>query len=98
MTVVALVGGVRRVVTRRGATMAAVTLEDLSGQQDLAVFPGALERGAALWVEDAIVGVDARVAVRGAGIQLVCEAARAHDPAAAAAGLPALVVTLAPRR
>jgi DNA polymerase-3 subunit alpha len=100
VVVVAMIGGVRRVVTKKNATMAILTVEDISGTLELVAFPECFERHAGLWVEDTIVRATAKVDLRNDQVQLICEAAEGFvQPAAegdGAAPRATLHLTLAP--
>jgi DNA polymerase-3 subunit alpha len=64
---------IRRIMTRKGDTMAAVQLEDLQGSIEVVVFPRVLEATAERWREDAVVLVTGSVKLRDDEPQLVCE-------------------------
>ena len=59
-----MVSQVRRVVTRRGQTMAYLTLEDLSGTVEVLMFPTVYESQRQLLGDDAIVVVGGRIELR----------------------------------
>jgi DNA polymerase-3 subunit alpha len=74
-----LVTGVRRLQTKRNQTMAVATIEDLQAEAELVLFPECFERHAELIVEDAIIGVSAKVDRRGDQLQLIAETVEAVD-------------------
>jgi DNA polymerase-3 subunit alpha len=80
VTIAGSIASVRPVQTRKGDTMGAVQLEDLSGQIELVVFPRLYQTARERLVEDAIVLVRAKVDTRNDTPQLVCEAIEAFDP------------------
>ncbi len=84
---VAMICGVRRVTTKTNRTMAILQLEDLTGTIELVAFPDCYERHASLWQEDAILEIDAKLELRGEGLQLVCERA-SGEVAAPVASVP----------
>jgi DNA polymerase-3 subunit alpha len=73
--VIGLVTGVRRIATRNNRTMAVVELEDLTGTIELVAFPDCYEQHGALFEEDAILEVVAKVDRRNDQLQLICERA-----------------------
>ena len=80
VTIAGSIASVRPVQTRKGDTMGAVQLEDLSGQIELVVFPRLFQAARELLVEDSIVLVRAKVDTRNDTPQLVCDAIEAFDP------------------
>jgi DNA polymerase-3 subunit alpha len=72
---IAMIVSVRRIATKTNRTMAIVELEDLTGTIELVAFPDCYDRHAALWQDDAIVEVTAKVDRRGEAVQLICEQA-----------------------
>ncbi len=74
------IASVRPVQTRKGDTMGAVQLEDLSGQIEVVVFPRLYTSARDLLVEDAIVLVRGKVDTRNDTPQIVCDAIEAFDP------------------
>jgi DNA polymerase-3 subunit alpha len=68
------IAGVRRIMTKRGDSMAAVQLEDMQGSIEVVVFPRVFEATADRWREDAIVLVTGTVKLREDEPQIVCEA------------------------
>jgi DNA polymerase-3 subunit alpha len=80
VTIAGSIASVRPVQTRKGDTMGAVQLEDLSGQIELVVFPRLYQGARELLVEDSIVLVRAKVDTRNDTPQLVCDVIEAFDP------------------
>ncbi|MCC7105430.1 MAG: hypothetical protein IT307_09835, partial [Chloroflexi bacterium] len=85
VTIAGAVSGVRRIMTRKGETMAVVTLEDLSGAFEVAAFPRTYSQFESVWVEDHILLVQGRVDVRDDRCQVICERAEIWE---APAGQP----------
>ncbi len=71
--VAGLVMAARRVMTRNGEQMAFVTLEDLSGQVEVVLFPRTLARCRDLVREDGLVVVSGRVSWRDEQVTVVAE-------------------------
>jgi DNA polymerase-3 subunit alpha len=67
------IASVRRIMTKKGDTMAAVQLEDMQGSIEVVVFPRVFEATSDRWREDAIVLVTGNVKMREDEPQLVCE-------------------------
>lgn len=61
VTTAGMVSQVRRIVTKKGDPMAFARLEDLRGEIEVIVFPGAYEKTKHLWVPDRILVVEGRV-------------------------------------
>ena len=64
---------VRRIMTKRGDTMAAVQLEDMQGAIEVVVFPKAYAMTAERWRNDAILLVTGTVSFRNDEPQIVCD-------------------------
>jgi len=60
-----MVVGQSRILTKKGDTMAFVTLEDLAGQCEVVVFPGVFDEYAELLQDDAVLLIRGRVSHRG---------------------------------
>ena len=71
--VVGMIGGVRRVTTKKNRTMAIIELEDLTGTIELVAFPDTYDANITMWEPDKIVEVSAKVDRRGEQLQLICE-------------------------
>jgi DNA polymerase III subunit alpha len=67
------IASVRRIMTKKGDSMAAVQLEDMQGPIEVIVFPRAYQATAEMWREDAVVLVTGAVKMRDEEPQLVCE-------------------------
>lgn len=78
---VAMVVNARRIPTKNGRTMAILELEDLTGTMELVAFPDTYERTTELWVNDAILLIEAKLDRRGEALQLICETATNELPA-----------------
>jgi DNA polymerase-3 subunit alpha len=87
VTIAGSIASVRPVQTRRGDTMGAVQLEDLSGQIELVVFPRLYQATRTTVTQDSIVLVRARVDTRNDTPQLVCDSIEAFDPDQPAEGI-----------
>ncbi len=88
-TIVAMIGAVRRITTKKNTTMGIITVEDMSGKLELVAFPECFEQHAGLWVEDAIIRAVVKIDSRHDEIQLVCESAEDFVPAESPAGATA---------
>jgi DNA polymerase-3 subunit alpha len=80
----AMVEGIRRIVTKSNRTMAVAIFEDLSGRIDVVLFPDAFERHGAVLEEGVILDVRGRLDRRGEALQIVCESLSADLPGGAA--------------
>lgn len=78
--VLAMIAGVRRIVTKANRTMAVAVLEDLSGRVDAVLFPDTFERCGAVVADGAIVDVRGRLDRRGEALQIVCESVTTELP------------------
>lgn len=81
MTFVGVLGGVRRITTKKGEAMLVATLEDLTSSIELVVFPKTLARCANLLHDDATLKITAKVDNRRDSTQLVVDAVEAVEPA-----------------
>jgi DNA polymerase III subunit alpha len=104
-TIVAMISGVRRIITKKNTTMGVMVVEDLSGTLELVAFPECFEQHADLWQVDAIIRAVVKVDLRNDQVQLVCESAESFVQREAADGLdgpggaanrPTLHLTLTP--
>ncbi|HET8626926.1 MAG TPA: DNA polymerase III subunit alpha [Thermomicrobiales bacterium] len=84
VTIVAMIGSVRRIITKRNTTMGVLTVEDLSGTLELVAFPECFEKHADVWAEDTIIRAVAKVDLRNDQVQLICESAEPFVQRAAA--------------
>ncbi len=80
VTIAGSVASVRPVTTKKGDTMAAVQLEDLSGTIELVVFPRTYQQSRALLVEDSVVLIKGKIDARNDTPQIVCDSVEAFDP------------------
>jgi DNA polymerase-3 subunit alpha len=71
---------VRRIMTKRGDTMAAVQLEDMQGSIEVVVFPKVYATTVDHWHEDAVVLVTGSVKMRDEEPQLVCDSVEEFTP------------------
>jgi len=76
VTLIGMVTGVRRFMTRRGQEMAFVTLEDPYGACETVVFPSVWEQTRPLWVRDQMLQICGKVDLRNEQASLLCEWAR----------------------
>ncbi|MFM2098033.1 MAG: polymerase subunit alpha [Chloroflexota bacterium] len=74
-----LVSGIRNMVTKKGESMAIVTLEDLTGSIEAVVFPKTLEATRTAWTEGEGVLVSARAERRGDGWNVIVEGVLAWE-------------------
>ncbi len=103
VTMAGLVTSVRTLVTKKGATMAFVKIEDLQGDLELTLFPRTFEATRDLWKVDRVVLVQGKVEFRGDRAQVLVDHAQPYDPDgvdadAAAADLPTAPVWRVPAR
>ncbi len=73
VTIGGLIAAMRRTVTKRGESMAFVTVEDLASQIEVVVFPSVLEACRALLEPDAMVAVRGKVSWRDETVTVVAE-------------------------
>jgi DNA polymerase-3 subunit alpha len=73
-----MVTDVRRIVTKKGDTMAFVALEDVQGKVEVTVFPKVHQKTETLWEADRIVLVRGKVEVREDRPQVICDAAEEY--------------------
>ena len=71
VTVAGLASGVQRRITKKGATWAVVTLEDLEGSVEVMVFPNTYGDVGAHLAQDAVLVVKGKVDRRDEGLQLI---------------------------
>jgi DNA polymerase III subunit alpha len=76
-----IVTGVRTIITKAKAAMAAVTLEDLQGTIEVIVFPRLWEQSSGTWAEGGILLVAGRVDHRGDEVSLLADLAVDWDDA-----------------
>ena len=95
LVVAGLINNVRQLTTKRGDTFAAVEIEDLSGTQELTVWPEQWQATRELWTANRIVIADVTVRSRGNELlTLAVDRARAwSDAAPSAQPAPALQAT-----
>lgn len=77
---IAMIEGVRRIVTKTNRSMAVVAMEDLSGQLEAVFFSEAYERHSELLVDNTIVVVKGKVERRGEALQVVVDHLSADLP------------------
>lgn len=94
VTLIGMLTGMRRVLTKKNETMLIAQLEDLEGAIDLVAFPRVYEKFSTFWEEDRIVAVKAKMDYRNNTPQLICD--EVGDYAAVEAAAPAEIVTAAP--
>ena len=83
LTVAGLVNNIRQLTTKRGDQFAAVEIEDLSGAQELTIWPEQWQQTRELWSQNRIVVADVVVRSRGNDqLSLAVNAARSWSGAA----------------
>jgi len=94
-----MVTDVRRIVTKKGDTMAFAMLEDVQGKVEVTIFPKTYKRTEAVWEADRILLVRGKVELRDERPQVVCDTAEEYGaedrPTTAGGGdeaLPAILV------
>jgi DNA polymerase-3 subunit alpha len=80
----AMVSGLRHIVTKTNKAMAVAVFEDLSGRVDVVLFPEVFDRHGSVLLDGAILDVKGRLERRGETLQIVCESLTADLPAAEA--------------
>jgi DNA polymerase-3 subunit alpha len=80
----AMVSGVRHLVTKTNKGMAVAVFEDLSGRVDVVLFPDVFDRHGSALLDGAILDVRGRLERRGESLQIVCESLAADLPTAEA--------------
>ncbi|MCC7020289.1 MAG: DNA polymerase III subunit alpha [Ardenticatenales bacterium] len=80
VTMAGLVTSVRTLVTKKGATMAFIKIEDLQGDVELTLFPRTYEATRDLWKADRVVLVQGKVEYRGDRPQILVDTAWSYDP------------------
>ena len=78
-----IVTGLRTVVTKAGAQMAIVTVEDLQGSIEIVVFPRLYEQTRPVWIDGRILLIAGRIDHKGEEISLLADLAVDWDDAAA---------------
>lgn len=85
ITIVGMLTGLRRVMTKKNEPMLIAQVEDLDGVIEMVVFPKVYEKYAEFWREDNIVAITAKVDHRREALQLVCESVADYTQVVAAA-------------
>jgi len=78
--VIGVIGRIKKITTKAGQAMAFATIEDLSGQIELILFPRVLEESAELWQSDVIVDVRGKVSTKDNALKILVNKARLIDP------------------
>ena len=73
VSILALVTGVRRIVTRTNRSMAILSVEDLGGSIECVVFPSTFEKFAEYLYEDRALHITGKVDVRNDSLQIVVD-------------------------
>jgi DNA polymerase-3 subunit alpha len=84
ITLIGMLTGLRRIVTKKNDTMLLAQVEDLDGSIEMVAFPKVYEKHADFWQEDAIVAITAKVEYRRETLQLVCESVSDYTEISAA--------------
>jgi len=71
-----LISSIKKVITKKGAPMLFVKMEDLTGQVEAIVFPKMLEKNEALWQEDKIILLKGRVGTEKDNYRIIVEEAK----------------------
>ena len=80
VTIAGLVTSSRVIQTKKGDSMAFVTIEDPTGSVEITVFPKTFARTRELWHVEAIVLTKGKVELREAKVQVLCESAKEYEP------------------
>jgi DNA polymerase-3 subunit alpha len=91
ITLIGMLTGLRRVVTKKNDTMLIAMVEDLDSSIEMVAFPKVYEKFASFWQDDNIVAITAKVEHRRDSLQLVCESVSAYTEVIAAAPVEAPV-------
>jgi DNA polymerase III subunit alpha len=75
VTIGGVVSGFKRIVTKKGESMAFVTLEDTTGKMEVIVFPRVFADTHTLWEEERIVLVRGKVSTRDDEAKILCDKA-----------------------
>ncbi|MBU6415486.1 DNA polymerase III subunit alpha, partial [Patescibacteria group bacterium] len=70
-----LVSTVKKNLTKTGSPMLFVTLEDLSGKNEVIVFPGILEKTYAVWQPEKIISVKGKLSAKDGAMKILCDEA-----------------------
>jgi DNA polymerase-3 subunit alpha len=70
---------VREIMTKNGAKMAFVKLEDLSGQTEIVLFPNDYLKTVSIWSRDQVVLITGKVSLRNDEIKITVDSARVID-------------------
>ena len=95
VTVIGMLTGIRRVLTKKNDTMLIAQLEDLEGTIDLVAFPRVYEKYSTFWEEDRIVAVKAKMDSRNGTSQLICDEVADYGEVEAAAPIEIAVAAWA---
>jgi DNA polymerase-3 subunit alpha len=85
ITLIGMLTGLRRVVTKKNDTMLIAMVEDLDSSIEMVAFPKVYEKFASFWQDDNIVAITAKVEHRRDSLQLVCDSVSAYTEVVAAA-------------
>jgi DNA polymerase-3 subunit alpha len=69
----------RRITTKKGDTMAAITLEDAQGQVEVTIFPRLYEQTAELWQEENVLLITGRVEMREDQAKIIADSAEQFE-------------------
>jgi DNA polymerase-3 subunit alpha len=89
ITLIGMLTGLRKILTKKNETMLLAQIEDLDGAIEMIAFPKVYEKYSQFWKEDAIVAIMAKVDFRRETLQLVCESVSDYTEVVAAAPVEA---------
>ncbi len=92
ITLIGMLTGIRRILTKKNDTMLLAQIEDLDGAIEMVAFPKVYEKYTSFWKEDNIVAISAKVEYRRETLQLVCESVSEYTEVVAAAPVEARAV------
>lgn len=95
VTVGGIITKIKPITTKRGDPMMFVTMEDVTGQGEILVFPRTLKESAALWVEGKILLVSGKLSDKDGEMKVLADSGRELSQAEAAD--PRLAETEGPR-
>jgi DNA polymerase-3 subunit alpha len=73
ITLIGMLTGLRRILTKKNDTMLLAQIEDLDGAIEMVAFPKVYEKFTSFWKDDNIIALTAKVEYRRETLQLVCE-------------------------
>lgn len=85
ITLIGMLTGLRRIMTKKNDTMLIAQVEDLDGTIEMVAFPKVYEKFVNFWQEDNIVAITGKIEDRRDSLQLVCDSVSDYSEVIAAA-------------